>query len=389
MRAALVIARNELHRVFLDRTALFFIVGLPVVIMVIIGSTFFGAEDDLAVAVIDDARSDLSGRVVAGVEDAPAIETVTYIDMDALARDVRTGRVDAGLVLPQGFGAGSPGGSGVRAELVTDPTRRSAGAIRSVIRGVLADEGARLGAASVASTLTGGDFKANLVLADGLVGKQGAVAVIVEDAGGPIGEPVNAFSYTAPANLVLFVFVNSLAIAASLVQARQLGVVDRIRAGPVRMSAILFGFGLSRVVFSVVQSALLVAVGAVLFGVDFGDPIGVALVVLAFSLVGAGAGLLVGSLVRNEEQAQAIGIPAAVAMGMLGGAMWPLEIVGSTMRTAGHAVPHAWAMDAWVELVFEGASTRDVVGEVAVLLGFAAVFLAFGTRLLHRQLIAA
>jgi ABC-2 type transport system permease protein len=75
-------------------------------------------------------------------------------------------------------------------------------------------------------------------------------------------------------------------------------------------------------------------------------------------------------------------------MGMLGGAMWPLEIVGTTMRTIGHAVPHAWAMDAWVELVSENGSARDVLGEVGVLLAFAAVFLALGTRRLHHQLTA-
>ena len=212
------------------------------------------------------------------------------------------------------------------------------------------------------------------------------VAVVV--LGGPIDEDVNQFSYTAPANLVLFVFISSLAIAASLVQARQLGVINRMRAGPLRTSTIVFGFGFSRVVFSLVQSALLLSVGALLFGVDFGDPVGVALVVLAFALLSAGAGLLVAATVRNGEQAQAIGIPVAIALGMLGGAMWPLEIVGSTMRTVGHLVPHAWAMDAWGELVYDGGTPRDVLGEVGILLAFASALLLIATRLLHRRLTA-
>ena len=121
-------------------------------------------------------------------------------------------------------------------------------------------------------------------------------------------------------------------------------VLDRIRAGPVRTSAILLGFGLSRLGFTLLQSMLLIGVGALIFGVSLGDPLGVALVVLAFALVCTGAGLLVGSLARNGEQALAIGIPTAIALGMLGGAMWPLEIVGSAMRTAGHATPHALSL---------------------------------------------
>ncbi|MBA2279857.1 MAG: ABC transporter permease [Acidimicrobiia bacterium] len=374
-----MIARNELLRVYRDRTALFFILVLPVVIMVIIGSTFFGEAGDLPIGVIDRDQSELSARIERLVDDSPALATRRYTDLDALELDVRTGRVDAGLVI-------APGAE--RVELITDPIRRSTGTVRTVVRGVLAGEGARLGAARLASDLTGTDLDANLLTADALGAEQTTIDVPVMATGTPAEDDVNQFSYTAPANLVLFVFVNSLAIAASIVQARQLGVLNRIRAGPLRTSTILVGFGLSRVLFSIVQSLLLLSVGALVFGVDFGDPVGVALLVLAFSLLCAGAGLLVGSVARNGDQAQAIGIPVAIALGMLGGAMWPLEIVGPTMRGIGHAVPHAWAMDAWVELVFEGGSARTVLGEVGILLAFAAVLLLIGSRLLHRRLSA-
>ena len=377
--AAFVIARNELSRVYRDRTALFFILVLPVLIMVIIGSTFFGEVDDLPIGVVDRDGSDLSARIDQVLDASPALATRAYTDVDTLELDIRTGRIHAGLVI-------GPGGE--QAELITDPVRQSTGAVRNVVRGVLAGEGARLGAARLASDLTGTDLDANLRTADALRADQVPVDVQVVVLGTPVDDEVNQFSYTAPANLVLFVFINSLAIAASLVQARQLGVVNRMRAGPLRTSAIVFGFGFSRVLFSLVQSVLLLSVGALLFGVDFGDPVAVALVVLAFSLLSAGAGLLVASTVRNGEQAQAIGIPVAIALGMLGGAMWPLEIVGSTMRAVGHVVPHAWAMDAWVELIYDGGSPRDVLGEVGILLAFASALLLLASRLLHRRLTA-
>lgn len=386
MSAAFVIARNELRRVLHDRTTLLLILVLPVAIMVIVGSTFFGTEGQLPVGVIDRDRSDLSQRVQRALDRSPAVATVEYTDADKLARDVRTGRVEAGIVIPEGFDTGPERPPGGRVELVSDPVRRATGAIRRVVGGVLASEGARLGAAALATELTGDDFASNVARADEISGRLGSVEVTTEAIGGPIRGPENQFAYTAPANLVLFAFISSTAIAASLVEARQLGVLDRLRAGPVRTSSILLGFGLSRFGFTVVQSLLLIAVGRLAFGIDFGDPVGVGLIVVSFALVCAGAGLLVGSLVRNGEQAQAIGIPASVGLGMLGGAMWPLEIVGSAMRTVGHATPHAWAMDAWVELVLDGAPVQRVFGEVAVLTAFGAVLLLVGTRLLHRRL---
>ncbi len=388
MRAALIIARNELQRVLVDRVALLLMLLLPVVIMATIGSTYFGLEEGLPIGVIDNDHSELSEQVQSRLGESPVLKTLAYHDADALARDVRTGRIDAGVVLPAGLERSALDGTGGRLSLVIDPLRRSTGAIYTVVSGALAEEGSPLSAALMTSELTDGEYSAHLGIANELAISQAHTEVAVQALGGSAAGSVNEFSYTAPANLVLFVFISSLAIAASMVEAVQLGAIDRIRSGPVRTSSITVGFGMSRVLFTIVQSVLLLGVGATLFGVDFGDPLGVALLVVAFSLACAGAGLLVGALVRNAQQAQAVGIPVAVAMGMLGGAMWPLEFVGATMRTVGHAVPQAWAVDAWVELIFDGGSARDVFGEVAVLLAFAVAFLTLGSGLLHRRLTA-
>jgi ABC-2 type transport system permease protein len=71
---------------------------------------------------------------------------------------------------------------------------------------------------------------------------------------------------------------------------------------------------------------------------------------------------------------------------MLGGCMWPLEIVGDTVRAIGHVTPHAWAMDGWVDLVFDGESAVAVLPEVAVLLAYGAVLGVIATKLLRRAL---
>jgi ABC-2 type transport system permease protein len=53
-----------------------------------------------------------------------------------------------------------------------------------------------------------------------------------------------------------------------------------------------------------------------------------------------------GTVFRTSEQATAIGPAVGTAFGMLGGCMWPLEIVPQPVRLVGHATPHAWAVDA-------------------------------------------
>ena len=66
--------------------------------------------------------------------------------------------------------------------------------------------------------------------------------------------------------------------------------------------------------------------------------------------------------------------------------MWPLEIVPPFMRTIGHLTPHAWAMDAWVALIFERAGVADIAVELAVLAAFAVVLGLLARRRLRRAL---
>ena len=65
-----------------------------------------------------------------------------------------------------------------------------------------------------------------------------------------------------------------------------------------------------------------------------------------------------------------------------------MEIVGDTMRTVGHAMPHAWAVDGWVELLSRGGGLGDIAAQLAVLAGFAAVLLTAATLRLRARLTA-
>src|SRR5690606_20856365 len=183
----------------------------------------------------------------------------------------------------------------------------------------------------------------------------------------------SGFAYTAPANLLLFTFINSMAVAAALVESKRLGMIRRSVAAPVSGGRILLGEAVSRFAVALAQSLLIIVVSALLFGVEWGDPFGVAVVVGVFCLVATGAAMLVGAFVRSPQQAPAIGPPLGIVLGMLGGCLWPREVAGEPLNTIGYLFPHAWGMDALLTLTQPGAGIADVWTEVAVIGGMAVV----------------
>jgi ABC-2 type transport system permease protein len=195
------------------------------------------------------------------------------------------------------------------------------------------------------------------------------------------------FSYSAPTMLVLFVFINALAAGAGIIESRRLGMYERMSAAPIRGSSIVLGETLAYLSIALAQSLLIVVVGAVGFGVSWGDPLAAGVLIVGWALVGTGAGVLSGTLFRTPEQASSIGPALGIAFGMLGGCMWPLEIVAPLMRTLGHLAPHAWAVDAWTILLSRGGGLADIGRDLAVLAAFAAVLLASATFRLRRRLV--
>jgi ABC-2 type transport system permease protein len=194
------------------------------------------------------------------------------------------------------------------------------------------------------------------------------------------------YRYPAAANLVLFTFINSLAVAGVIVESRRLGVTRRVLAGPVAPSTLVVGYATSRFVLALLQGLVVVVAGAVLFGVPWGDPVAVAALLVSFSAVAAAAAVLIGAIARTPEQTQSIGIPLGIAMGMLGGALWPLELVPAWLRQVGHLTPHAWAMDGWIAVVFDGAGVADIALELGVLAAFGLVLGTVGATALRRSI---
>jgi ABC-2 type transport system permease protein len=91
------------------------------------------------------------------------------------------------------------------------------------------------------------------------------------------------------------------------------------------------------------------------------------------SLVGAGAGLLMGAVFSNDQQAGGIGVLLGLGLAALGGCMVPIEVFSDTMQRVAHLTPHAWAMDGFSELIRHGGGLADIATELAVLAGFAVV----------------
>jgi ABC-2 type transport system permease protein len=372
-RKVLEIARANLLRTSRDRLGLFFIIVLPLILITVLGITY-GGFNTARIGLVDADGGPLAQQLGDDLRGEGIDLAIRRYDTAEDLRDaVRRGYVEIGLAIEQGYDAALRSGGTGRVEVVSQ-ANGLAGAVRSAVDEAIAQQAALLRAARFAEQHQAIGFDQALAAAEGQRQAGGGIDVAVDY----VGEAASGqagFSTGAQSQLILFVFLTSLTGATELIISRQLGVSRRMFATPTGAWTIIAGEGLGRYAFALFQGFFIVTVSALAFGVDWVDPLATGAIVLVFGLVAAGAALLIGSVASNSSQAGAIGPALGLMLGLLGGTMVPADVFPATMRTIAHVTPHAWAMDAFREMQLNGAGLVQILPQLAVLCGFAAVLL--------------
>lgn len=378
---ALAIARVNRRRALGDRRLVFVATAMPLLIILVVG-LLVGSPTRVPLGVVRLDRGPLATRLVDLLRQSDAVTVRTSPSAGAASDDVLRGILAGAVVIPADFDARLRDGGTPEVQMVGQQGSVTAAQARAAVTAaadVLSAEWAAAVTATPAGHLPPGSARRRAALLGRAEALTDAAYARVRAHETP---PLSPYAYITPANLVLFVFLTALVASAGIVESRRLGTLRRILASPTPARAVVGGQLLVAVTLAVGQSCGLLVVGRVLFGIDWGDPVGTGLLVLALSLAAAGASVLLGTVARTTEQAIAVGTVAGIAMGMLGGCIWPLNLVGSTMRAVGHATPQAWAMDAFVGLVYGHSGLVGILPQLGVLTAMAVVLLVVaGARL--------
>ncbi|HXP18619.1 MAG TPA: ABC transporter permease [Streptosporangiaceae bacterium] len=385
---ALWIAAANLRRMFRVRTNLFFVFVFPMVLILVLGATFGGSSSPRLGVVTQDSGP-LSTALLRQLERTPHLLVVQVADPAALLTGVERGNLEAGLVIPPGYDAAIRAGHSVALRYLARPDQASQ-QLGETVRGAVAKQAALLGAAqfAVAQHAVPG-FAAGLAQASRISPAVPSVLVTESTAGTALfSRSLGQFDEGAWTELLLFLFLTAMTGAVALIETRRLGLSRRMLATPTSPGTVIAGETLGRVLIGVIQALAIILGSALLFGVRWGQPAGVAAVVILFVLVGAGAGIFLGTALRNEQQAIGVSLLLGLGLGALGGCMVPLEIFSPTMKRIAHITPQAWGNDAFARLVGHGASVTGILPQLGALAAFAAGFLLLATWRLRRVLTA-
>ena len=357
MRQTLALTAMLLRAYVRDRTALFFSLFVPLLLMVIFGNLNLGAFGKVSLAIADQADNDASRQLIAALERVDTLD-VQRTDAEAALRRLKRTELDLLLVIPADFriAPARPGQDVPTVTLYGDDARPEEVAIGSTILGALIDR------TSIAASGT----------APVVALKQEAVQ----------GVRLRYVDFLVPGIIgvnVMQLAVFSVSIA--LVGDKRRGVLRRLMATPLRPSRYLGAQVLSRLVLGVAQVLVLVAVAIVLFRVTF---VGGILPLLAVSVLGSLLFLTIGFTVagwaRTENQVPAIAQLITLPQFFFSGVFFSTDAAPAAIRPVTHVLPLTFLNDALREISVQGATLWDVRTQILGLLVWTAVGFVLAVR---------
>ncbi|HEX6062308.1 MAG TPA: ABC transporter permease [Candidatus Limnocylindria bacterium] len=357
MSQALRLTFMYLRAYLRDRTAVFFSLVVPLMLLLIFGSLNLGAFGQVSLAIDDQANNPASQSFVSALEKIDTL-SVKHVSADAALAELKRTELDMLLVIPKDFAIA--------------PTRAGQSVPTLTMYGNDArPQQVSVGESIVNEVITRLSFAVNQT-APVLSLKQEDVQ----------GVRLRYVDFLVPG--ILGVNVMQLAIfsvAFALVVDKRRGVLRRIMATPLKPITFLVAQVVTRLMMATLQVLIMLAVAVFLFDVH---PVGGILPLLLVSLFGAVLFLTIGFALagwaETENQVPAIAQLITLPQFFFSGVFFSKEAAPAFIRPVTNLLPLTFLNDALREISVQGATLWDVRGQLLGLLVWTAIGLVLAVR---------
>ncbi|MFN3267199.1 MAG: ABC transporter permease [Deinococcales bacterium] len=184
----------------------------------------------------------------------------------------------------------------------------------------------------------------------------------------------------APGMTLMFALLFGAQAGLAFLRERTSGTLARLFAAPVSRVRLVLGKLLGNTMVLGGQLAVMVLFSSLALGVRWGNPVALILPCTAFAFAAAAFGALCAALTKTAAQFGAFSVLSVNVLSALGGLWWPIEVTPTWMQQIAQFLPTYWGLQAMQNVILKQASVWQLLPHTAILLGFAALFVAVGSR---------
>ncbi len=323
-------------------SGLFFSLFIPIALIVIFGLLFQNNNFKTKISLTNHSDTELSKKFVESLKGIEAFD-IEESDEQSAAFKLGRGKVDLQIVMPADFGTAD------------DTTRQlKTVTVQTYFNEARPQQGqtTNLVVAQVVSGFNQGVTKAPTIIAFNSTGVK--------------TNNLGQLDFLLPGILAMSIMqLGIFSVAFGFIAYKTSGALRRLQATPVHPFSFVVAQGVTRVMLSMIQVALLLGLGVAFFNVKFaGDIISLMIMVFLGSVVFLGFGFAIAGWARDEMQAAPVAQLIQFPMLFLSGIFFPREGLPEWLQHVTAFFPLTYLADGMRKIATEGATIFQVGHEV-------------------------
>ncbi len=359
------VIQKEFIQTLRDRRTLLIQLSLPMIQLFLFGYAISMNVDHVPLAVSDQSLDSASRAYVDALTTSGYFDVAAYLpDQASVVQAIDQGSAQAGLVIPPDFSARVERGE-AQVLLLVDGSD------------IFTSQSAYNAATSVAQAHT-----TDVMLAK--VARSGRQSILPLDARVRIlyNPNLDDLWFLIPGMAAMLLQVQSITLtAAAVVREREVGTIEQILVTPIRPAELMLGKITPNIVIALLNLLTILGVGIFWFNVPFqGDFWLFFWLSFMYVFSGLGLGLLISTVSQSQRQAQQL-ISLFTLVGIvLGGFIFPRYSMPLLLRLAGNLFPLTYFIPIARGIITKGVGIEFFWEQVAALLVYIVVIMAFAAR---------
>ncbi len=383
------VARKEVRQLARDRMTMGFVIGVPLVQLLLFGYAINQDIRHIPTALVDSANTSVSRLFVGQMEASQTFKVTERLSTESEARAaVESGLVRAAVVIPAEFARAYYRGRGAEVLVLVDASDPTlARAVDAAAQGLARMHNDRLAQfvvdAGSGSTRAPSDRSVFGVQPE-LVKPQFVEFAVLNLYNPELRTPV----FVVPALLgVILTTTMILMTSLSLVRERERGSFEFLIATPVRRSELMVGKLLPYVGIGLVQMFLVIAAGLLLFQIPArGSLFQLGLGSLLFISANLTLGLVISSVTTSQFQATQLSFFVFLPSVLLSGFMFPFSAMPVPAQWLGEILPLTHFVRIARGILLRGSSVTQMWPDVLALAVFTLVGFLAASKLFTKRL---
>ncbi len=370
----LTIAKYMILMFFREKTAIFFSLFIPVMLMSIFGVINMGGGVKFNVAVVDEAGNQYSKQAIEVMRKIDVL-TITEESRDQALAEINDGKQTFVLVLPKEFGSNFAASAATAVQKI--PTSNTPVTTTPQKIDIYFDQSQNASNIQVGFTIFDKVF-------DGLTHQIARVPNFFEINQLSIGgNDLKYIDFLIPGLVAMSVMQLSIfAVTGQIVSWRERGILKRLLATPIHPGVIIFSQIVSRVIITFMQASILILLGILAFNLQIVGNLGlVVLLIVAGGLIFLSMGFALSGIASTQNTVAALANLFVFPQMFLSGIFFPRDAFPAWLNSASNYFPLTYFSDALRNVMVKGYGLYQIRGDLIGLTIWAIIMFVLAIKL--------